>query len=204
MLRSFDDSSIIQQLKSATGEEQDRILANYIESLQTYLRLVADRELPSELRAKVSPSDIVQNTYIDARKDLKRFAGRSDRELLAWLCCILLNNTKDITRHYLAREKRQVLREVPLEFIDAVDDCPAAMDSPLKVLCDNEDIRTLRRAISCLSPEHREVVNLRSLEHRSFAEIADIMQRSEEAVRKLFARAVSQLQRLICSATESG
>ena len=46
-----------------------------------YLRLAATRELSSELRAKLSPSDIVQETLTAAQQSLGQFRGTTDEEL---------------------------------------------------------------------------------------------------------------------------
>ena len=54
-------------------------------SCRSYLLMVANQVLPSELRAKAGPSDIVQETLLQMQKNFERFQGTSERELLAWL-----------------------------------------------------------------------------------------------------------------------
>ena len=71
MTPQFQDAETFRQLHASAGTDRDQVLAKFIESFQTYLRLVADRQLPEDLRAKVSPSDIIQNTYLEARRDFK-------------------------------------------------------------------------------------------------------------------------------------
>src|SRR5579863_4618037 len=91
-------SDVFAQLLARSGANRDAALARFIESFQTYLLLVADRKLPEDVRAKVAPSDILQDTYVEARRAFKRFQGASDQELLAWLRQIVLNNVRDAAR----------------------------------------------------------------------------------------------------------
>jgi DNA-directed RNA polymerase specialized sigma24 family protein len=79
-----------------------------------YLLLVANQKLDSDLQAKVSPSDLVQDTFLEAQHDFAQFHGRSEKELRAWLGCILVNNVANVTRHYRDTDKAAVDREVPL------------------------------------------------------------------------------------------
>jgi len=177
-----------------SGADRDAELARFIESFQTYLLLVADRQLPDDVRAKVAPSDILQETYLEARRDFKRFQGATDRDLLAWLRQILLNNIRDAARQYQSRQKRQVGREVQLDRCDVTNCCAAPADSPSGVATVREETEQLKRALSRISEDYRQVIVLRSLERRPLAEVGQIMGRSEEAVRKLWARALQQVQ----------
>ena len=197
MTPQFQDAETFRLLHASAGTDRDQVLAKFIESFQTYLRLVADRQLPEDVRAKVSPSDIIQNTYLEARRDFKRFSGSNDRELLAWLCQILLNNVKDTARHYQSRQKRQVSREVSLQHLQGNDCCPAATESPSRIVSGREEEVRLQQALAQLPKEYRQVIVLRSLERRSFAEVGNALNRSEEAARKQFGRAIVQLQRLL-------
>jgi RNA polymerase sigma-70 factor (ECF subfamily) len=197
MTHQLEEAETSRQLHASSGADRDHVLARFIDSFQTYLRLVADRQLPEDVRAKVSPSDIIQNTYLEARRDFKRFSGNNDRELLAWLCQILLNNVKDAARHYQSREKRKVSREVPLQHVQANDCCPAATDSPSRIVSGREEEMLLQHALAKLPKEYRQVIVLRSFERRSFAEVGQALNRSEEAARKQFGRAIVQLQHML-------
>ena len=85
------------------------------QSCRAYLLLVADDELDRELRAKVGPSDLVQETFVAAQQKFDGFAGDSPEELVAWLRGILINKIKDARRHYVTTKRRAIRRELPLE-----------------------------------------------------------------------------------------
>src|SRR5438105_1584310 len=105
--------SFAQWLPAArAGSPND--LGQMLEACRVYLLAVARRELAPDLQAKNSASDLVQETFLDAQRDFKRFQGNTEAELLAWLRQMLLNNIGNFTRRYRATQKRQVSGEVPL------------------------------------------------------------------------------------------
>ena len=60
-----------------------------LEKYRNYLKLLADLQLSPRLRVKEGASDIVQQTMLDAHRDLGDFRGKSEEELKAWLRMIL-------------------------------------------------------------------------------------------------------------------
>jgi DNA-directed RNA polymerase specialized sigma24 family protein len=96
---SWTEALFIHPSKLSPAERNDA-LARFIASSSTYFSLVAERELPAEVRANIDPSDIFQDSYIEAQRDFKRFHGTTDRELLAWFCEILRNNARDHARRF--------------------------------------------------------------------------------------------------------
>ena len=90
------------------------------EPCRNYLLLVANRELNGELRAKVSPSDVVQETFLEAQKHFDQFRGSSQEELLAWLSSILHSLLRNASRRYKETQKRDVSREVRVIIIPVV------------------------------------------------------------------------------------
>jgi RNA polymerase sigma-70 factor (ECF subfamily) len=162
------------------------------------LLTVANQELPRELRAKLGASDVVQDTLLEAQRDLFQFAGQREEILLSWLRRMLLNNLANLRRSYQQTEKRQVAREISLEGDPAGQElqqrlaAPGA--SPSSEAARNEEAGRVDRALARLPEHFRRVIELRYRDNKSFAEIGETLGRSPEAVRKLWARAVERLQ----------
>src|SRR5262245_56759774 len=81
-----------------------------LDGCRQYLLLVAHEQLDPDLRDKLGPSDVVQETFLEAQRDFRRFQGQTEQELLAWLRRILLNNLADARRRYRRGGKRDIAR----------------------------------------------------------------------------------------------
>ena len=84
------------------------------ERFRSYLRMLAELQLGHGGRAKIDPSDIVQQTLLDAHRDRDQFRGRTEAEMAAWLRRLLACNLADAAR-LLGRAKRDAARERSLE-----------------------------------------------------------------------------------------
>jgi RNA polymerase sigma-70 factor (ECF subfamily) len=173
-------------------------LGQLVESCRPYLLMIANQDLDPKLRAKIGASDIVQETMLTAQQQIADFRGNGKNELLAWLRGILINDLLQTRRRYRKTDKRQVDREVSLAGGERADEPPidfaGAQATPGTYAVASEEAALLRRAMSSLSKDDQQVLQLHNWEQLSFAEIGQRMERSPEAVRKLWSRAVLRLQ----------
>jgi RNA polymerase sigma-70 factor (ECF subfamily) len=172
-------------------------LGHVLEACRGYLLLIAQQELDSGLQAKGGASDLVQQTFLEAQKDLARFEGTTSEALLAWMRRLLLNNLANFRRDH-QRARRRVSREVAFTLGDSSTEVqlepPASTPSPSQALKHQEQTTALDRAVARLPEDYQKVIHLRYREERSFDDIAFQMNRSPNAVRKLWARAIEALQ----------
>src|SRR5262249_44737353 len=77
---------------------------------RSYLRFLARLHLDPRLGGKLDPSDVVQQTLLEAVAKHGQFRGQTEAEYLGWLRQILAHNLADAVRHF-SRDKR----EQPLE-----------------------------------------------------------------------------------------
>src|SRR3954470_22167833 len=80
------------------GDESAR--GQMLELFRDYLRLLARLELDRRLRGKADPSDLVQETFLEAHRDFPQFRGGTEPELAAWLRQILARNLANLVRRY--------------------------------------------------------------------------------------------------------
>jgi RNA polymerase sigma-70 factor (ECF subfamily) len=172
-------------------------LGRALEACRGYLLLVAEGELAPDLRAKGGPSDLVQETLLEAYRDFDRFHGESEGELLAWLRRLLLNNVADFTRRYRATDKRRLDREVAPAGDSSGDpggDLAAAGPSPSSEAEAGELAEAVLRVLDRLPEEYRRVIVLRYQDGRPFEEIGTELGLTANAARKLLLRAVERVR----------
>jgi RNA polymerase sigma-70 factor (ECF subfamily) len=169
-----------------------------LERFRAYLHLLARLHLDPRLRAKLSPSDVVQQTLLQAYQGLAAFRG-GEGELAAWLRRILAHNLAHAVRD-LGRDKRDVARERSLE--EAVEASSVRLEawlaaeqsSPSQQAARNEQVLHLAAALTELPEVQREAVVQHYWQGRSLAEIGEELGRTPAAVAGLLHRGLKQLR----------
>jgi RNA polymerase sigma-70 factor (ECF subfamily) len=190
----MDEANVSHRLEQARGGSREA-LGQLFDVYRKYLLRIASEELDARLAAKLSPSDVVQETFLEAQRDFGQFQGGSEEEWLAWLRRLLLNNVVSATRGYHTG-KRQLQRELPAQ--EAVLANVADSDgSPAAPLRRREQHESVGNAIRQLPEHYRNVIHWRNYERLSFADIGARLGKSAEASRQLWVRALEQLERLL-------
>lgn len=167
-------------------------LGQILNACRQYLLLIANESLAGELHAKLGASDVVQETFLEAQRDFPQFRGDNERELLAWLRRMLLNNLLNQRRLYQGTFRRDVRKEVPWD--SAVVDQRAGADlSPSETTVVDEERQLLCAALGRLPEHYREILELRHQRGLSFVEIGQLKGQSPDAVRMLWWRAYERL-----------
>jgi RNA polymerase sigma-70 factor (ECF subfamily) len=173
--------------------------AKLLDRSRSYLRLLAGLQLDPRLRGKLDPSDVVQQTLLQAYQALPQFRGQSEAELAAWLRQILARNLANAARD-LGREKRDVARERSLEATLAKSSAQleawlaAEQPSPSQEADRNEQLLHLAEALAALPEAQREALELHYLQGRPVAKVAEYLGRSTTAVVGLLHRGLKQLR----------
>lgn len=164
-----------------------------------YLLLLARVGLDRRLRRAVDPSDIVQQTLLEAHQAQPRFEGETFEQRAAWLRRILARNLADLARDQ-RRAKRDVERERSLEEALAgsslrLASCLAASGpTPSEAAIREERVLALADAVVSLPPDQQEVVVRRHCLGSSLEEIAGELGKSEASVAGLLRRGLKSLR----------
>jgi RNA polymerase sigma-70 factor (ECF subfamily) len=169
-------------------------VVSQIEALRPYLQTIAARGVPRKWRGKLSASDLVQQTMMEAAFAPLPSLTSSGQHLRLKLRRILSNNILDAIRRLKAK-KRAADREVDTGDSAIANEIgiPAAQ-WPEAVAIRCEEASRLDAAIARLEPHHRRAIQLRHREGLSFDQIAQQLGISPQAAQKLWARAVKELK----------
>jgi RNA polymerase sigma-70 factor (ECF subfamily) len=174
-----------------------------LEAARGQLLELADQELPDDLRAKIGPSDVVQETAVEAHRDFASFTGTTAEECFAWLRMILRHNVVDAVRRYRQSRKRNVALEIRIApgaergggpFIES-------HRQPDGSAIRREEAAVLNDTLARLPADYRQVLELRYWGGLSFVDMAPRLGRSPEAARKLWYRALERLNGELAATT---
>jgi RNA polymerase sigma-70 factor (ECF subfamily) len=173
-----------------------------LEQFRDHLRLLARTELDARLQGKIDPSDVVQQTMMEAYQAREQFRGKSEAELGAWLRRILAHNLADVVRRYGAAT-RDVALERSLEA--SLAESASRLDvwladersSPTQQLQRQEQLGRLYEALTKLPEDQRIAVEGKHLQGLSVEQISQQMGKSVTAVGGLLRRGMRRLRDLL-------
>jgi RNA polymerase sigma-70 factor (ECF subfamily) len=173
-----------------------------LERYRAYLRLLARLHLDPRVQGKLDPSDIVQQTLLQAHQAWEQFRGTEEAELVAWLRQILARNLGHIVRDF-GRARRDVRRECSLEA--ALEESSVRLESwlvdeqssPSQRAERKEQAVRLANVLAKLPETQREAIVLQYWQGWSLAEIAQHLGRTPAAVAGLVHRGLKQLRSLM-------
>jgi RNA polymerase sigma-70 factor (ECF subfamily) len=171
-----------------------------LERYRSWLGLLARLQVEPKFRAKFDPSDIVQQTLLEAVRDWPKFRGGTEAELAAWLRQILAHVFLHEIRRYGDAQRRSVGREVSLDaaLAESSRRLGAAIaddgSSPSERAGRHELELRLADALARLPADYAEVILLRNVEGLAHEQIAERMGRGAGAVRMLWIRALARLR----------
>ncbi len=185
-----DWSSLVESARQG----DDNAFGQICDRMTDYL-LLTTRSLENGLSAKFGASDIVQQTLMEAQRDIGAFQGNSEKDLQVWLVQLVRNNLIDTTRRYRNTEKRDVSRESPKPSDTLAGDIPGLGKTASSIFCHQETDDQMLLAMASLPERWRRVVELRLWEELPYAEIGRQLEISTVAARKIMERALEALRK---------
>jgi RNA polymerase sigma-70 factor (ECF subfamily) len=194
-----DPDDLLQQARGG----RTAALGPLLELYRNYLHLLARTQIDLHLGRRANPSDLVQETFLEAFRDFDSFRGGSVGEFRAWLRRILVHNLGRLVAAQVTATKRSVRREVSLRgSLAALERSTSRFDQSLVSSWSSPSAREERLEVAAiladqlakLPARQREVIVLRNLEGLSFDEVAEKMGATAGAVRMLWLRALARLK----------
>jgi len=156
-------------------------------------------KLPARLQSTQAVEDILQQTFMQAFRDIGRFQPQAGATFGDWLARIAENRLLDAIKQHDRQKRGGDLVRVEanpndscllplLEWIAGDDPHPSSQAARAEAL------HALNVAIAGLEPDQRDAIRLRLIEGLSLEETAERMQRTTAAVRGLVHRGKQNLR----------
>lgn len=195
-----------EKVDTASPAEWNGQLAQYRERLRQMVAFRLDRRL----KGRVDPSDVIQETYLEANNRREEFERQPTSNLFLWLRYLAFQKVVTLHRHHLGRAMRSAARERSMDAGTGSDTSVAIAaqiadrnQGPGSAVAQAEEADRLAVALDTMDPVDREVLALRHYEQLSNAEVAEVLGLSVSAASKRYLRALARLRQVLADANLS-
>jgi len=176
----------------------NRLLEEYRAYLETLTLIHTD----PRLRTAFSMSDIIQNTLLEAWRDLERIEALDNEGRKRWLRKMLINNLMEEIKRRGAKirdyRRKQSLEAAIEQSSIRLQNWLADEDtSPSERLARQEDGLRLLEALSKLEPRQRQALILQKYHAWTLAQIAEHLDCTTGAVAGYHARGLQELRKIL-------
>ena len=198
---SSETNQLLEQAARGDPQGLGTLLAKHGDRLRRMVALRMDRRL----QGRIDPSDIIQETYLEASVRLAEYLRDPSMPFFLWLRFLAGQKLVTLHRHHLGVQMRAAGQEVAL----CRGPLPEASSAALAAQLLGHDTRAseaairaelkvqVQEALNGMDPLDREVLALRHFEQLSRAEIAQVLEISEGAAGKRYIRALERLKRVL-------
>lgn len=178
------------------------------EAFRGRLLALAERNLSPLLARRVSPEDVVQETFAAALGRARFFSERPDIPTYPKLRLILFQTLATLERHHLQSAKRDACKEIPAEgdsrgeARNALGQAAAAVTGPFTHTARSDRREILVRALAGLEARDRQILTLRHFDALPNAACAARLGLSPQAASVRYVRALRRLHERLAALTE--
>ncbi len=208
MQPSSESESLNRNPASTSDLLQRRDAKSVAELLRRYrplLRAIVAGEIDPGLRAKVDPSDLVQEACMEVAKSIDKLQSTRSPQFLAYLRQVVINKLHDARRRFLLSHKRNVNREQKAnrQRVDQLVQSGFKGNEVLDELINQELLDSTRLALSRIPLEIKKVLLLRFLRGMTYFEIGQRVGRREDDVRMLVKRWLLKIRQEVLTSMSS-
>jgi RNA polymerase sigma-70 factor (ECF subfamily) len=180
----------VERVKGGDDDAFAALFAKYHRRLAALLRYKAG----PVLLATVEVDDLLQETFLQAFRDIGRFQYAAPGSFWNWLASIASHVVQDAAR-FQGRQKRNagdVVRFRSPSNPDGPD--PVDRKTPTLLLSEKEAVQSLFERLEALPSDYREAILLAKIEGLSTSEVAARMGKTREAAALLLHRALKRFR----------
>jgi RNA polymerase sigma-70 factor (ECF subfamily) len=169
------------------------------EEYREYLRLLARPRILGALARRLEPSDVVQETLLNAHRARGNFRGKTEAEFRAWLRTILANVVAQEGRRQGAEKRnagyvRSLQESIDLSGNRLEQMIQGTTPTPSQCVAKGEALARFLAGMKQLPEDQHEAVRLCHLEGLKVQEAAEVMGRTGASVAGLLRRALKDLR----------
>ena len=170
-------------------------------------RLVSHRMDP-RLARRVDASDVVQQSFIEARNRIKHYINHSSMPFSLWMRQVTLQTLVEVHRKHFGVQKRDLSQEVALDranssYSTLADRLVSSLASPSSMAVRQERLVRLREAIDGMDEIDREILVLRHFEELGNKEVAELLEIGQPAASNRYIRALKRLGDILADEDET-
>jgi RNA polymerase sigma-70 factor (ECF subfamily) len=193
------DSAQTCRLLEQAGRGDAHAVDRLLERQRPDLHAFVEHHLDPRLRARLDPSDVVQEAQLEVARRLPDFLERRPMPFHLWARKTAYQRLLNLRRDH-RRVRRSVDREVPLPDRSSLLVAGPLVEngpSPSQEAEAREFAERVRRAVAGLAEADREILLMRHAETLSYEEIACLLTVEPAAARKRYGRALIRLQKVL-------
>ena len=199
------DPSESSDLLRRAGQGDAQALGQLLETHRKRLCRMARLRLDPRLQGRIDPSDVIQETYLEAAERLAEYLRDPKMPFFLWLRFLTGQKLVVLRRHHLGTQSRDAARELSIyhgAMPEASSACLAAQllgkrTAPLEAAIRAEMKLRLQEALNGMEPMDREVLALRHFEQFNNAETAQLLGISESGASSRYLRALKRLKDIL-------
>ena len=170
----FTHKALVEKSKNGHRSSQYKLYSHYVDAMYNIgMRILGNKE---------DAEDIVQDSFVDAFKNLENFKYESS--FGAWLKRIVINKSINHLK----------VRRIPVVPLDAHE---FHIRDNVEVKREAMDIQKVKNGIAKLPPGYRQIINLYLIEGYDHIEIGEILEISTSTSKSQYHRAKKKLIELI-------
>jgi RNA polymerase sigma-70 factor (ECF subfamily) len=196
---SAETCELLQRAGAGDSAAFEQLFARHQNDLHDFIA----RRLDPKLRARLDPSDVVQETELEVFRRLADYLARRPMPFRLWLHKTAYERLLALHRRHVAAARRTVRREelLPDRSSMLLAKHLLAPGSTPSRQCDRADrARRVREVIARLPEVDREVLVMHDLDSLSYQEVACLLDIEPAAARKRHGRALARLHQLLAAA----
>jgi RNA polymerase sigma-70 factor (ECF subfamily) len=193
---STETQRLLEEIAQGDRPSLERLLERYRPALHAFI----EARLDPKLRARVDPSDVVQDAQLEVVRRMNDYLRRRPMPFHLWVRKTAYERLLNLQRDHRKTARRSVDREVALPDRSSLllaRPLLSGEPSPSQQLAAREFAERVARAVAQLAKSDREILLMRHGEELPYEEIACLLEIEPATARKRYGRALIRLQKLL-------